>query len=191
MAKIIKVVSDEIMVGMDDGSIKHIPKSNLEFAPQVGDIVEVYQENDKFVVFRENTASTPTIKAQSAPVIPQTETPSQYTPPRRTGTACPKCGGFDIDIQTYQEHQGSTTVSHTSSTYKEKGHGCLWWLLFGWWWWMIDLMLWICFFPFKAIAALTRRKKYKGKSNTITHEHDNYGYRTVCTCRSCGYHWEK
>ncbi len=45
---------------------------------------------------------------------------------------CPKCGSENVDVNVQQENNGSTTISKTKSKYKEKGHGCLWWLLVGW-----------------------------------------------------------
>ena len=104
---------------------------------------------------------------------------------------CPRCGSLRIDTQVHQENQGGTTVTKTKSTYKEQGHGCLWWLLIGWWWWIIDLMLWICFFPFRLIAQLCKRKKYRGKSSSVTTSANHIAYRTVYLCKSCGHHWEK
>ena len=67
--------------------------------------------------------------------------------PRRKSLVCPNCGSDDISIDTFQENVGTTTVSSQKFQFKQKGHGIIWWLFIGWWWWMIDLMLWICFFP--------------------------------------------
>lgn len=107
------------------------------------------------------------------------------------GPCCPRCGSRHIDTQVHQENQGDTTVTKTKSVYKEKRHGCLWWLLIGWWWWMVDIMLWICFFPFRLIAQLCKKKKYKGKANSVSATTNRITYRTVYLCKSCGHHWEK
>lgn len=46
---------------------------------------------------------------------------------------CPKCGSENVEVSVFQENSGSTTISKTTSKYKQKGHGCLWWLLIGSW----------------------------------------------------------
>lgn len=106
---------------------------------------------------------------------------------------CPKCGSEDISKQIFQENRGSKTVTHTSSRYKEVGHGCLWWLLIGWWWWIVDLWLWIWFFIPRLIlrlfAAPFKKKKYKGKSTSVSETVNDISYRTVCTCQKCGHTW--
>lgn len=109
----------------------------------------------------------------------------------KSGIACPKCGSHNVDVQLHQEETGSQTVTTTKSKYKQVGHGCLWWMFIGWWWWMVDLCLWICFFPFKLIYTLTKKKKYKGHSASVTATSNTIAYKTVCLCKDCGYHWEK
>ena len=106
---------------------------------------------------------------------------------------CPKCGSEDIAKQVFQENLGSKTVTNTTSRYKEQGHGCLWWLLIGWWWWAVDLFLW--FFAFiprlilRLFAAPFKKKKYKGKSTSVSETVNEIRYRTVCTCQRCGNTW--
>ena len=102
---------------------------------------------------------------------------------------CPKCGSVNIDVQVFQEDRGSITTSKTKSKYKEAGHGCLWWLLIGWWWWIVDLILWICFFFPRLLVKLFSKKKYKGKSKTVSTTVNNIGYRHVYTCKECGNTW--
>lgn len=112
----------------------------------------------------------------------------------RTTTArlrCPKCGSENVTVQVFQEEAGTTTISKTRSKYKEKRHGCLWWLLIGWWWWIIDLLLWIFLFPVKLIQAVTRKRKYKGKSTTVSQSTNELKYRTMCICGNCGHSWVK
>jgi len=107
------------------------------------------------------------------------------------GPRCPHCGGNNVDMQVHQENIGGHTVVKTKSKYKQKGHGCLWWLCIGWWWWMVDLMLWICIFPARLIAQLFKKKKYVGKSTSVSTTKNNIKYKTVYLCKSCGHHWEK
>ncbi len=115
----------------------------------------------------------------------------QSAPYQQPAITCPQCGAPNISFQMFQENAGTTTVSRTKSKYKEKGHGCLWWLLIGWWWWIIDLLLWIFVFPIRAIVALTKKKKYKGKSTTVSQSINQVSYKTMCLCGNCGYTWVK
>ena len=115
----------------------------------------------------------------------------QY-PPQPQGNpqiVCPKCGRANVKVQIFQEDAGTTTVSKTKSKYKEKGHGLIWWLCIGSWWWIIDLMLWLCLFPVKLIQAMTRKKKYKGKSKTVSQTVNHVNYKTVYLCEACGHSW--
>ncbi len=104
---------------------------------------------------------------------------------------CPKCNSENVDIQLQQENLGSRTITKTKSKYKEKRHGCLWWLFIGWWWWMVDLMLWIFVFPIRFLVQLFKRKKYVGSSTSVSSTESKIKYRTICLCKSCGYHWEQ
>ena len=103
---------------------------------------------------------------------------------------CPNCKETSVEISIYKEDQGTVTKSKTSSKYKEKGHGCLWWLLIGWWWWIIDAFLWVFMFLPRLVAQLLfHKKKYVGKSKTNTNTVNVIGYRKVCLCKNCGYSW--
>lgn len=104
---------------------------------------------------------------------------------------CPQCGGTNVTVQMFQEDAGTTTVSKTESKYKQKGHGLIWWLCVGSWWWIVDLFLWICVFPVKLIQTLTKKKKYKGKSTTVSQSVNQVKYKTICLCGNCGYSWVK
>ena len=95
----------------------------------------------------------------------QSQPTRRSSPPRMQ---CPYCGGVNISVQTIQENLGGQTVTRTTSQYKEKRHGCLWWLLIGWWWWMIDLFLWVFMFIPRVLLHIGRRKKYVGKSTSVT-----------------------
>lgn len=106
-------------------------------------------------------------------------------------THCPKCGGTNVDIQLHQETIGGNTVTTTKSRYKQKGHGCMWWLFIGWWWWIVDIMLWIFIFPIRLLVQLFKKKKYVGKSTSASATKNEIKYKTVCLCKSCGHHWEK
>ena len=102
---------------------------------------------------------------------------------------CPKCGNSCVTVQTFQEDGGTVTTSTTSSKYREKGHGLFWWLLIGWWWWVVDLCLWIFFFVPRLLVKIFHKKKYVGRSSTVSTTVNNVIYRTVCTCQQCGHTW--
>ena len=108
---------------------------------------------------------------------------------------CPKCGSANVNVNTFQENRSSVTTATTQSKYREKGHGCLWWLLIGWWWWIVDLLSWIFLFLPRLILRLFtapfKKKKYTGTSRTVSTTVNDVSYKTVCTCQSCGYSWNK
>lgn len=104
---------------------------------------------------------------------------------------CPKCRSTNIDIQVMQENTQSKTITKTKSKYKERGHGCLWWLIIGWWWWVIDLMLWVSLFFPRLVIQLFKKRKYKGKSKSVSTTKNNYTYKSFCFCKDCGYSWEE
>lgn len=63
---------------------------------------------------------------------------------------CPKCGSTNVQMQTFQEQQGSRTKTKFRFKAGEKRHGFFWWLFIGWWWWMIEFMLWFVCTPLHA-----------------------------------------
>ena len=103
------------------------------------------------------------------------------------GMTCPKCHRNHVISQTFQENRGS--VTRTRSKYREKGHGCLWWLLIGSWWWIVDLFLWVFLFVPRALLHIRRRKTYVGNSRSVTR--NEIRYRTVYTCQDCGHTWTR
>lgn len=103
---------------------------------------------------------------------------------------CPKCNCTNVEVQIYQEHASSQTITKTKSKYKEKGHGCLWWLLIGWWWCFIDIFLWITLFIPRLLIRIFKKKKYVGKSTSVSSTTNQITYRSVFLCKGCGYHWE-
>lgn len=50
MSKIVKIDNDIIFVGMDNGSIKEVRKTDLSFDPSIGDEVEVYETENNLIV---------------------------------------------------------------------------------------------------------------------------------------------
>lgn len=103
---------------------------------------------------------------------------------------CPRCGSDNVEIKMYKENLGSQTITTSKSKYKEKGHGLIWWLFIGSWWWIIDLCMWLCFFPLRLIMQLFKKKKYVGKSTSVSTTMHNVDYRSMCLCKDCGYNWD-
>lgn len=54
MAKIIKINNEVVSIGTDDGKIKEVRISDINFTPNVGDEVEIYEtENDLIITKKE------------------------------------------------------------------------------------------------------------------------------------------
>lgn len=54
MAKIIKINDDIVSIGTDEGGIKEVRKTDINFIPNIGDEVEVYEtENNTIVTKKE------------------------------------------------------------------------------------------------------------------------------------------
>ncbi len=119
----------------------------------------------------------------------RTETGRSVERASKKALVCPSCGSDDISVETFQENLGTTTVSKEKFKFKQAGHGLLWWLFIGWWWWSIDLFLWIFLFPIRLLAQIFKKKKYKGKSTTVSQSINEVVYKKVFTCRSCGNSW--
>ena len=98
---------------------------------------------------------------------------------------CKKCGSENVESKQYQEDLGSSTVSKTKT--KQLGHGVLYWIFLGWWIWIFKLVLWIVMFIPMAILKALRKKKTKTTTVETTVKHVQY--RTVFTCKDCGYTW--
>ena len=136
---------------------------------------------------RSTTTQVPSVPPVSPQPVYQQPAYPQQTPP--SGIRCPKCKQYTVDIQTHREDRGSVTSTKTISKYKEKGHGCLWWLFIGWWWWFIDLLLWIFMFFPRLIIQLLKKKKYVGKSKSVSTTVNNIVYKKIFVCKNCGYSW--
>ena len=50
MAKILTVINEVISIGNDDGSIKEVRASDLNFVPHVGDKVEIFETDTRVIV---------------------------------------------------------------------------------------------------------------------------------------------
>jgi len=52
MAKIVKVVNDVVFVGLDNGQVKEVRRSDCEFEPVVGTLVEVFESETTTIVHK-------------------------------------------------------------------------------------------------------------------------------------------
>lgn len=61
MAKIISVTSSVVCIGADDGSIREVRASDLNFVPKLGDKVEIFETDTKIIVSKieETTNAAP------------------------------------------------------------------------------------------------------------------------------------
>ena len=50
MAKIIKIISDIVSIGTDTGGIKEVRITDINFTPDVGDEVEIYETENNLIV---------------------------------------------------------------------------------------------------------------------------------------------
>jgi len=55
MAKIIKIDGEVILIGTDDGGIKEVRTSDLNFTPSLGEEVEVFETENNLVVTKKET----------------------------------------------------------------------------------------------------------------------------------------
>lgn len=57
MSKIIKIENDMILIGNDDGTISEVHSYDCNnFKPKVGDVVEVYKNENKTIVIKNNNS---------------------------------------------------------------------------------------------------------------------------------------
>ena len=133
--------------------------------------------------------------SQTPPPVPVQPAPVSGNAPQSGGITCSRCGSNNVNIQVIQENHGGTTITHTSGTMTEKGHGCLWWLLIGWWWKIIDLCLWLLLFPYRFAVwflgnvLFPKKHKYKTQSTSISTTSNKIVYKKICTCQNCGNSW--
>ena len=58
MAKILAVnlQNSDVTIGMDDGSVAHVPLKEFDFVPEVNSSVEVFKDGDNFIINRSSNA---------------------------------------------------------------------------------------------------------------------------------------
>lgn len=79
MAKIIKIENEIISIGMDNGSIKEVRLTDLNFQPTIGEEVEVF-ENETNLVVTKKVVPEPTIQKTEGININVNNTNSNVNP---------------------------------------------------------------------------------------------------------------
>lgn len=58
MAKIIKINEDVVFIGTNEGGIKEVRKSDINFEPVVGDEVDVFETENNVIVSKKRNTKT-------------------------------------------------------------------------------------------------------------------------------------
>lgn len=150
MAKILKVNEESVSIGMDDGSIKKVLLSDLDFKPLVGDEVKVYQSDGETIVTKaqKSTKESQPKESSAQPAITINNTNTNVN----TNT--------NTNVNTAAAHRGSPrnkwvalvlciTLGYFGVHRFYEGKiftGLIWLFTFGLmgWGWLIDLIIIIC-----------------------------------------------
>ncbi|MDR1016640.1 MAG: TM2 domain-containing protein [Coriobacteriales bacterium] len=66
MAKIINVTADTVSIGLDDGSLKDVPRNVFNFEPVIGDQVDYFESADHVVINKVNNVQAQVINNPDA-----------------------------------------------------------------------------------------------------------------------------
>lgn len=58
MSKIVAISDQIVSIGLDSGKLKDVPKSICNFVPRIGDEVEIFESEDKIIVYKKKVKST-------------------------------------------------------------------------------------------------------------------------------------
>ena len=58
MSKIVAISDQIVSIGLDSGKLKDVPKSICNFVPRIGDEVEIFESEDKIIVYKKEVKST-------------------------------------------------------------------------------------------------------------------------------------
>jgi len=58
MSKIVAISDQIVSIGLDSGKLKDVPKSICNFVPRIGDEVEIFESEDKIIVYKKEVEST-------------------------------------------------------------------------------------------------------------------------------------
>ena len=67
MSKIIKLDGENVTIGTDDGKVKEVKIYDIQFAPAVGDEVEIFESDGKTIVTKKETTTNNNFYAQVQP----------------------------------------------------------------------------------------------------------------------------
>ena len=56
MAKILKIDGEKILIGLDSGKIKEVRQTDINFSAQIGDEVEVFENEDNVIITKKAQA---------------------------------------------------------------------------------------------------------------------------------------
>ena len=65
--KVIKIEETLIYLGKDDGTLLKVEQTSFNFVPQLGDIVEVYQSEETYIITKKSSEVTTEKKEEKEP----------------------------------------------------------------------------------------------------------------------------
>lgn len=68
MPKVILVTSEQVTLGMENGTLREVLISDLNFSPRVGDCVEIFETGDRLIVSKVEKAETTGVLGNGIPV---------------------------------------------------------------------------------------------------------------------------
>ena len=68
MGEIIKIETNSLVIGLDDGSVVRVNLSDIHFIPTIGDRVKVYKDGESYLVSKINDERTKNNTPSSTPV---------------------------------------------------------------------------------------------------------------------------
>ena len=81
MAKIIKINEDVVYIGTNEGGIKEVRKSDINFEPVVGDEVDVFETENNVIISKKETKKTEQPAANGGININLSNTQNTTQPP--------------------------------------------------------------------------------------------------------------
>jgi len=64
MAKILQIANGQVQIGLDDGSLREFSIEHFDFSVQVGDEVDVFENDQKVVISKKSSAVDPNAKSK-------------------------------------------------------------------------------------------------------------------------------
>lgn len=70
MAKIINLTMEDVAIADNNNQVLHVPYESLNFKPEIGDYVEIYQDGDNYIVNKTDKPDPNTVTGQATPIPP-------------------------------------------------------------------------------------------------------------------------